>query len=214
MKNLQKKLILTDGNGNKVVYGTVEDAIYKYANKAVEAFARKCIKSLAWTHNGLDLEDYEQIARMEIVQLFEIYDEIHSFSSLYNTKMDQLYIHLLRYYGNQKRSMEDSNRAVKEDGEKRVSYKPLELNSMYDEDKEYTEVIGFLSEEMMSIEYKLAIEKCLEIFDEKEKEILAFLIEEDEAKFNFAKRIGLSRPTLNKKIDYIRETLKTYLEIA
>ena len=209
MKRLEKKIVL--GNG-KYVYATVEEAVFNHADKAIKAFAKRCENSLAWTQNGYDLEDYIQVGRMEVIKMFDVYDEVHTFSSMFNTRLDQLYIYLLRYYGNQKRSMED--RDIEKNGEKRVSYKPLSLQSMYDEDKEYSEVIGFLHDDMINVDYKYAIESCLHNMDETDKQILAFLIEESEAKFDFAKRIGMSRPTLDKKIKQIRQILKSKLEIA
>lgn len=209
MKRLEKKIVLTNG---KFVMATVEEAVFKHADQAIRAFAKRTYESLAWTQNGYDLEDYIQVARMEVIKMFDVYDEVHTFSSMFNTRLDQLYIYLLRYYGNQKRSMED--RDIEKNGNKRVSYGAVSLQSTYDEDQEHADVIGFLDEDLVNVDYKLALEACLHKMDEVEKQILAFLIEENEAKFDFAKRIGMSRPTLDKKIKQVRELLKSHLEIA
>lgn len=202
---VEKKIVNKDGSFK---YATVEQVIFSDCKDAIRAFSKKCVSGLAWTKNNFEYEDYEQAARMEIIKMFDVYDEAHSFSSMVNTRLDQLYIYLLRYYGNQKRAMNNMH----DDGT--VSYNEVRLSDSYSDNMEYYDIIGFEDESMIKSNYALAIEECSKKLDDKEKRILAFLLHENETKFEFAKKIGLSRPTLDKKIEYIRHLLKQELKTA
>ena len=63
-------------------------------------------------------------------------------------------------------------------------------------------------------EINLAIKECANDLSDNDKRILAFLINQNEAKIDFAKRIGISRPTLDKKINLIRQMLKEKIYVA
>lgn len=202
--SLKKKIVMKNG---KFEYATVETVIFKYSENAVQAFAKKCVSGLAWTKNNFDYEDYVQAARMEIITMFDVYDEVHPFSSMVNTRLDQLYIYLLRYYGNKKRAMNNSY----DDGT--IAYNEVRLNDSYDENSSFEDLIGFEDEAFRQSNVLLAVEECFKKLDDKEKKILNFLIEENKTKFEFANEIGLSRPTLDKKINYIRGIIKELLEI-
>ena len=209
MKNrrLEKKIRMSNGT---VKYATVEEVIFNDFSKAISSFAKKSLNGLAWTMNNHDFEDYEQIARMEIMKMFDVYDEVHSFSAMVNTRLDQLYTYLLRYYGNLKRSMNN-----KEDRkENRISYTAVELDGDYCENYTMAEVIGDLDDLIADTEINLAIKECANDLSDNDKRILAFLINQNEAKIDFAKRIGISRPTLDKKINLIRQMLKEKIYIA
>lgn len=206
-RRLEKKIIMSNGT---VKYATVEEVIFNDFSKAISAFAKKSLNGLAWTMNNHDFEDYEQIARMEIMKMFDVYDEVHSFSAMVNTRLDQLYTYLLRYYGNLKRSMNN-----KEDRkENRISYTAVELDGDYCENYTMAEVIGDLDDLIADTEINLAIKECANDLSDNDKRILAFLINQNEAKIDFAKRIGISRPTLDKKINLIRQMLKEKIYVA
>lgn len=208
----QKKIVMRNG---KFEYATVETVIYKHCKDAINAFAKKCVSGLYWTKNNFDYEDYVQAARMEIITMFDVYDEVHSFSSMVNTRLDQLYIYLLRYYGSKKRAM---NNMYDEDV---IAYNEVRLNEHYcngnsnsTSSLNYEDVIGFEDEHMKKSNVHLAIKEVYKALNDKDKKILDFLIEESKTKFEFATEIGLSRPTLDKRINNIRDLLKKYLQIA
>ena len=202
---VEKKIVKKNG---EFEYATVEKVIYNHCDKAVRAFAKKCVAGLAWTKNNFELEDYEQAARMEIITMFDVYDEIHTFSSMLNTRLDQLYIHFLRYFGNQKRSMNNSL----SDGN--IAYNEVRLQDSYDDGMSYEEIIGTGIDEMNKSNCFMAIEECAKKLDDREKKILSFLINENKTKMEFAKELGITRPTLDTKIKYIRSILKDYLKTA
>lgn len=196
---IEKKIVMKNGDFK---FATVEEVIFNDCEKAINAFAKKCVSGLSWTKNDFDYEDYVQSARMEIITMFDIYDEEHVFSSMVNTRLDQLYVHLLRYYGNKKRSMNNVN------DEGSISYNEVRLSDKYSENYDYEDIIGVQDNEIGRSNILLAIEECSKMLNDKEKAILAFLIKESETKFEFAKKIGMSRPTLDTKIKYIRNLLK------
>ena len=51
MNNLEKKIVMKNG---KFEYATVETVIFKHSDKAIAAFAKKCVKNLAWTKNDFE----------------------------------------------------------------------------------------------------------------------------------------------------------------
>lgn len=205
MNNLEKKIVMKNG---KVEYATVETVIFKHSNEAIKAFAKKCVKNLAWTKNDFEYEDYVQAARMEVITMFDVYDEVHPFSSMLNTRLDQLYVYLLRYYGNKKRAMNNAY------GDGVIAYNEIRLDDIYGDNMEYYDIIGSEDSSLTKSNYSMVIENCAKKLNDKEKRILAFLLHENETKFDFAKKIGMSRPTLDKKINQIRDMLKAELQVA
>lgn len=204
MNNTLKKKIV-DSKG-KVEYLTIEELLEKsYCKKAIKAFARNCNYKLSWTQNGYDIEDYEQLAIIEIAKLFDIYDEVHSFSALMNVRFDQYEIFLARKYGNQKRGMANKER------KSGVVYTSVNINDVNEQGDSLEDIIGKEDKNYSMLDFKLSIEKCLNNLNKLEKEIFTFLINQNEMKIEFAERMQMSRPTLDKKIAELRRKLKKEL---
>lgn len=163
-----------------------EDMIYK--------FAYKCVGSLKGFKNNVEeFEDFYQQGMIELVKVFELYDEKHCFSTLLQIRLDNALKYNLRKYSFKKRVVNDSL---------------ISLNMISDDGRSYEDVVGDRDFCLEEIENKLDILMILQELNEEEKEIFKFLLEQEKTKLQLSKELNISRPTLDNRIELVRDKVK------
>lgn len=174
-----------------------EDVLNMLNNIMIKKSNELYAKLVNVQQNILDREDIISLYMIDIYNTYQIYDiNKGAFTSVAFKSIENCNKRILRDLFAQKRTNE--TRALSFEGTKDDLDAIEKLNGKYD---------NTFNELELTNDLKMALNS----FNEEEQEIVQFIINKKETKKDLALRLGVSRPTLDTKINNVKNKLKISL---
>jgi RNA polymerase sigma factor (sigma-70 family) len=182
-------------SGEERVQMTKEEVIKQF-DGMIKKFATSCtIEIPQSTNNNYEREDYISIGQLTLLEALETYNvEMASFSTYLTNKLRGAKTNMLIALGSQKRDDR--------------GFGTVSLNATGDEGEEVSEVIGNIDEDFEDMEMAMDIRVLLSALTDEEKLIFNFLYQENQTKMEFAKKLGIQRSTLDRRIVKLQTKLQ------
>lgn len=213
---MTKKIKYTNDGNPEIKPLTITEVLELFEN-SFNQFAHKCEKDFKdFQDHHQDFDDFKQLAMIKATQVFDVYDieKQTNFSTLLYTALRGEYTDLRRKYKAQKRECKNKvylNAPIGDKGEEIGNIiKDSKSEDVFKEDSVSLEefLIENLSEEEMLF-YSIDLKKKMNKASKQQKSCLESTIdifesivgEVPDKKEDLAKSLGMSRPTLNKRIN-------------
>ena len=194
-----KKEIIIVKNGIKVTKEmTMEECVNSFEG-AIKKWGNECyviVKDMS--HNLMEYGDFYSEGMICLIEVYKKYKPINTFNTVLHKSLDNLKIDLIRKTNAKKRKTEQSV----------VSF-DMEL-----EDEEcdlLQEIEGDIDENFSIMEFNEDMTDAMSKLTEEERKILNFLLENESTKRVLAKELNISRPTLDSRIEKVRDKVMDLL---
>lgn len=189
-------MIIIRISGEERVQMTKEQ-ILKQFDGMIKKFATNCLMEIPQsTNNNYEREDYISIGQLTLLEALETYDiEAASFSTYLTNKLRGAKTNMMINLGSKKR--DDRGFGI------------VSLNATGDEGEEVSEVIGSIDEDFSDSEMAIDVMDLLSNLTTEEKLIFDFLYQESQTKMEFAKKLGIQRSTLDRRIAKLQTKLQS-----
>lgn len=218
-----KKIIVKDGSAVEM---SLEEVVEAYKGMVVK-FATDCEKSLCTIDgNYYEYDDYEQMGMQKIVETFKDYS--HEKGVRFSTYLGQALkfkkVHIIRDFNRQKRKVDKTSISLNAIGLGGVENTERLTNEYFQKSEEYfadepTMLEIFLKERLseeeiaffaMGIKKRMsktkgAVREDLELAMNSLRKFTSFTIDN---RVQLASEVGITRPTLNKRIDKTLEKVE------
>lgn len=195
---MKKEIIIVE-NGIKVTKEmTMEECVNSFEG-AIKKWGNECyviVKDMS--HNLMEYGDFYSEGMICLIEVYKKYKPINTFNTVLHKSLDNLKIDLIRKTNAKKRKTEQSV----------VSF-DMEL-----EDEEcdlLQEIEGDIDENFSIMEFNEDMTDAMSKLTEEERKILNFLLENESTKRVLAKELNISRPTLDSRIEKVRDKVMDLL---
>lgn len=196
---MKKKILIRNQETKKMEVRemTLEEVIVAFERmtykNAIVAFS----KVSKHQSNVNDIEDINSLGLIELCDCYERYDlNKGAFSTILTKALERLTIRLQRDLFAQMRTTD------------KVNYS---LDVALEERSALGELVGEYDTNIKSFEIRSDLKKVIDNLNEQERRIYDFLITKKKTKKEFAVELGITRPTLNTKINDLMDKLSGLL---
>lgn len=171
---------------------SLEDCI-EHFNDAISKWAYEChlcVKDVS--HNVMEFDDFYNEGMICLIKVYKNYKSINTFCTALHKSLDNLRVDLLRRINTKKRKTESTLVSFDMELEDGAFLKDIE---------------GGIDESFSDMELYNDIENALSKLSNEERSIAMFLLNAESTKTLLAEELGMSRPTLNTRIEKVKDKI-------
>lgn len=190
-----KKEIIIIENGVKITKEmTIEECIENFEG-AIKKWGNECYMIMdKMSHNLMEYDDFYSEGMICLIEVYSKYKPINTFNTILHKSLDNLKIDLIRKTNAKKRKTEQSV----------VSFE----SEIEDEDVSLLhELEGDIDINYELVEFNEDMTNAMAKLTDEERKIFDFLIENESTKRVLAKQLNISRPTLDTRIERVRDKM-------
>ena len=195
------KEIIVSKNGNKYIKKMSLEECIMFFEGAVKKWANETYSSLKlMSNNIMEYEDLYNEGMICLIKVYRKYIAINTFNTNLHKSLDNLRIDLMRIINTKKRKTELSV----------VSFE-MEIEEGSEDADTLKDREGGIDENFSQMEFNEDLKKVFVKLTEEEKKIFHFLMENESTKRILAKDLKITRPTLDKRINKLKDKIIDYL---
>lgn len=195
---MKKEVIIIENGIKTIKEMTIEECVQSFEG-AIKKWGNECyviVKQMS--HNLMEYDDFYSEGMICLIEMFNKYKPINTFNTALHKSLDNLKIDLIRKSNSKKRKTYQSV----------VSF-DMELE---DEDSDLLqEVEGDIDRNFLKVEFDEDIADAVAKLTGEERKIFDFLMDNESTKRVLAKELNISRPTLDSRIERVRDKIMNLL---
>lgn len=189
-----KKSIMISEDGVKVVKDLTLDECVARFEGAIKRWGNECyVITKNFPNNVMEYDDYYSEGMICLIEVFNKYQPVNTFNTALHKSLDNLKVDLIRKVNAKKRKTD----------QKIVSF-DMEIEDGCDL---LQEIEGKIDENFELMEFEQDLNRVTLQLTDEENKILDYLIENESTKKILAKELNISRPTLNTRIEKLKEKI-------
>lgn len=193
-----KKILVAESGVRKEKEMTLDECVISYGG-AIRRWANEMFMIVKGMSNNLmDYEDLHNEGMICLIESYNDYKPLNTFNTFLHRSLDNLKIDLIRMTNAKKRKTEQTL----------ISF-DMEIED--DECDSFQEIKGAIDESFSELEFNLDIKKVMSELSDEEIKIFNFLMENESTKRVLAKHLKISRPTLDSRINKLRDKVMDFL---
>ena len=191
---MTKEIIVAENGIRTTVEITLEECV-NYFEGAIKKWANEVyviVKDMS--HNLMEYDDFYSEGMLCMIEVYNKYKPINTFNTALHKSLDNLKIDLIRKINAKKRKTDQSV----------VSF-DMELED--EECDSLQEVEGDIDKNFGLMEFNEDISNAISKLTREEKIIFNFLLDNESTKRVLAKKLKISRPTLDARISKVKDKI-------